>query len=84
MTLPLARDLSAYAIRVMTVAPGLFDTPLLLDGVPQALLDEFYRQNEFPKRGGDPAEFAKLVRHIIENPYLNAETVRIDAGIRGT
>lgn len=84
MTLPMARDLSEHAIRVMAIAPGLFDTPLLLDtGLPAEVLQAFYRMNEFPKRGGDPDEFAGLVQHIVQNPYLNAETIRIDAGIRG-
>lgn len=83
MTLPMARDLSGYGIRVMAIAPGLFDTPLLLDGMPDGLLEQFYRQNEFPKRGGDPDEFARLVQLIVETPYLNAEMIRIDAGIRG-
>ncbi len=82
MTLPMARDLSAYGIRVMAIAPGLFDTPLLA-GLPVEMLQGFYAMNEFPKRGGEPTEFARLVKLIVETPYLNAETIRIDAGIRG-
>ena len=81
MTLPMARDLSAHAIRVMAIAPGLFDTPLLA-GLPDDFLTYLYTLNEFPKRGGDPREFAALVAHIIDNPYLNAEVIRIDAGTR--
>ena len=81
MTLPMARDLSPHGVRVMTIAPGLFDTPLLA-GLPADFLGYLHTLNEFPKRGGDPAEFAALVSHIVENPYLNAETIRIDAGTR--
>lgn len=81
MTLPIARDLASLGIRVNTIAPGTFDTPLL------ALLPEPQRQAlaaniPFPKRLGRPAEFAALVRHIVENPYINAETIRLDAGLR--
>lgn len=81
MTLPVARDLSKSGIRVMTIAPGLFDTPLL------ALLPEAARQSlaesiPFPSRLGRPDEFAALAKHIIENPMLNGETIRLDGAIR--
>ncbi|MBX7255328.1 MAG: 3-hydroxyacyl-CoA dehydrogenase [Candidatus Hydrogenedentes bacterium] len=81
MTLPVARDLSKSGIRVVTIAPGLFDTPLL------ALLPEPARQSlaesiPFPSRLGKPSEFAALAKHIIENPMLNGETIRLDGAIR--
>ena len=81
MTLPMARDLSPHGIRVMTIAPGLFDTSLLA-GLPEDFLNYLYTLNEFPKRGGDPREFAALVEQIITNAYLNGEAIRIDAGTR--
>ncbi len=81
MTLPIARDLAKVGIRVMTIAPGLFDTPML------ALLPEAARQSlaesvPFPNRLGRPSEFAALAKHIIENPMLNGETIRLDGAIR--
>jgi NAD(P)-dependent dehydrogenase (short-subunit alcohol dehydrogenase family) len=81
MTLPAARDLAVVGIRVLAIAPGLFDTPLL------ALLPDEARQAlgqsvNFPKRLGNPAEFANLVSHIAQNGYLNAELIRLDGGIR--
>jgi NAD(P)-dependent dehydrogenase (short-subunit alcohol dehydrogenase family) len=82
MTLPMARDLGPYAIRVVAIAPGIFDTPML-EGAPKELLQHFYAQNEFPKRGGRPEEFARLVQHVVENVFINGETLRIDAGARG-
>jgi NAD(P)-dependent dehydrogenase (short-subunit alcohol dehydrogenase family) len=81
LTLPAARDLARHAIRVVTIAPGLFDTPLL------AVLPEENRQAltanvPFPNRLGRPSEFADLVKHIIQNPMLNGETIRLDAALR--
>jgi NAD(P)-dependent dehydrogenase (short-subunit alcohol dehydrogenase family) len=81
MTLPAARDLSAAGIRVNTIAPGLMDTPLLgllPDEAKQALGSGVL----FPKRLGDPDNFADLALHIIENSYLNGETIRLDGGLR--
>lgn len=81
MTLPMARDLASAGIRVNTVAPGLFLTPMM-EGLPDAAREELSRQPLFPKRLGKPSEVARLVRFMIECPYINAETVRLDAGIR--
>jgi NAD(P)-dependent dehydrogenase (short-subunit alcohol dehydrogenase family) len=81
MTLPLARDLADKRIRVVTIAPGLFMTPLLM-GLPQDALDSLGRQVPHPSRLGDPAEFAQLVQAIVENPMLNGETIRLDGAIR--
>jgi len=81
MTLPIARDFSTQGIRVVTIAPGLFDTPMLaqLPDKARALLASTV---PFPKRLGNPAEYAMLVVSIIENPLLNAETIRLDGAIR--
>ncbi|GAF43656.1 MULTISPECIES: SDR family NAD(P)-dependent oxidoreductase [Rhodococcus] len=81
MTLPLARDLAAAGIRVNTVAPGTFETP------PMMAVDATIRQSlgdavPFPKRLGSPPEFAELVSHLLSNPYINGETIRIDGAIR--
>ncbi|CAN5206106.1 3-hydroxyacyl-CoA dehydrogenase [soil metagenome] len=81
MTLPLARDLSSHLIRVNTIAPGLFDTPLLAI-LPQAAKDSLGKQVPHPDRLGTPHEYALLVAHIIQNPYLNGETIRLDGAIR--
>ena len=81
MTLPIARDLSRSGIRCVTIAPGLFATPMLL-GMPQELQDSLGKQVPFPARLGRPAEFAQLVRAIVENEMLNAETIRLDGAIR--
>jgi NAD(P)-dependent dehydrogenase (short-subunit alcohol dehydrogenase family) len=81
MTLPIARDLAELGIRVCTIAPGLFDTPLL-GGLPQAVRDSLGKQVPFPPRLGRPAEYAALAAHIIENPMLNGETIRLDGAIR--
>lgn len=82
LTLPVARDLAEYGIRVMTIAPGLFNTSMvagLPETVSQSIVD---RMILFPNRMGQADEFAALVRHIAENPYLNATTISIDAGAR--
>jgi NAD(P)-dependent dehydrogenase (short-subunit alcohol dehydrogenase family) len=81
MTLPIARDLSKLGIRIVTIAPGLFLTPIF-NGAPQALIDSLVADVEFPKRPGKPSEFADLVAHIVENPYINGEVIRFDAAAR--
>ncbi|NTX30581.1 SDR family NAD(P)-dependent oxidoreductase [Burkholderia pyrrocinia] len=81
MTLPIARDLSRHGIRVMTIAPGLFETPMLL-GMPQDVQDALGAMVPFPPRLGKPAEYAMLVRQIVENPMLNGEVIRLDGAIR--
>lgn len=81
MTLPIARDLARSGIRVMTVAPGLFLTPML-QGLPQEAQDSLGGQVPFPSRLGDPTEYAALVAHIFENQMLNGETIRLDGAIR--
>ncbi len=81
MTLPLARDLADKAIRVVSVAPGLFDTALMAS-LPEDARASLARQVPHPSRLGDPAEFAALVRHIVENPMLNGEVIRLDGAIR--
>jgi NAD(P)-dependent dehydrogenase (short-subunit alcohol dehydrogenase family) len=81
MTLPVARDLARSGIRCMTIAPGLFATPMLL-GMPQEVQDSLGRQVPFPSRLGKPEEYAALVRHIVENVMLNGETIRLDGAIR--
>lgn len=81
MTLPIARDLAEYGIRVCTIAPGLFKTPLLMS-LPESVQTMLAEQIPFPKRLGDPDEFAMLVQSIIENPLLNGETIRLDGALR--
>ncbi len=81
MTLPAARDLAPSGIRVVTIAPGLFDTPLLAMLPPEARA-ALTANIVHPKRLGDPAEYAALVAHIAENPYLNGEVIRLDGGLR--
>jgi NAD(P)-dependent dehydrogenase (short-subunit alcohol dehydrogenase family) len=81
MTLPLARDLADKLIRVMTVAPGLFDTPML-QGLPDSARQSLAAQVPMPSRLGDPKEYAALVRHICENTMLNGEVIRLDGAIR--
>ena len=81
MTLPVARDLADKLIRVMTIAPGLFDTPML-QGLPEPARQSLASQVPMPSRLGDPGEFAALVRHICENRMLNGEVIRLDGAIR--
>jgi NAD(P)-dependent dehydrogenase (short-subunit alcohol dehydrogenase family) len=81
MTLPVARELARHGIRVVAIAPGIFDTPMLA-GLPRAARESLGRQMPFPSRLGRPEEFAALVRHIIENEMLNGEVIRLDAAIR--
>jgi NAD(P)-dependent dehydrogenase (short-subunit alcohol dehydrogenase family) len=81
LTLPMARDLSRNGIRVMTIAPGIFETPMLL-GMPQEVQDALGKMVPFPSRLGKPDEYAHLVKTIVENVMLNGETIRLDGAIR--
>ncbi|AEI75993.1 short-chain alcohol dehydrogenase/3-hydroxyacyl-CoA dehydrogenase [Cupriavidus necator N-1] len=81
MTLAIARDLSRDGVRCMTIAPGIFETPMLL-GMPQEVQDALGKMVPFPPRLGRPAEYAKLARSIIENTMLNGEVIRLDGAIR--
>ncbi len=81
MTLPMARDLSKLGIRVMTIAPGIFETPMMA-GMPDDLKASLGAQVPFPPRLGRPAEYAALAKHIIENTMLNGEVIRLDGAIR--
>lgn len=81
MTLPIARELARYDIRVLGVAPGIMETPMLL-GMPPEVQESLGNMVPFPSRLGKPAEFAALVGHIIGNPYLNGEVIRLDGAIR--
>src|SRR6202046_4667465 len=81
MTLPMARELASSGIRVMTVAPGLFATPMM-KGLPQEAQDSLGKQTPFPPRLGQPDEFAALVVQILENVMLNGETIRLDGAVR--
>jgi NAD(P)-dependent dehydrogenase (short-subunit alcohol dehydrogenase family) len=81
MTLPLARELARSGIRVMSIAPGIFDTPMLA-GLPEDARESLGRQVPFPSRLGKPEEYAALVGHIVENEMLNGEVIRLDGAIR--
>jgi len=81
MTLPMARDLASTGIRVNTIAPGIMGTPMLL-AMPEKVQNNLVENIQFPKRMGFPNEFARLSLHIIENAYINAETIRLDGAIR--
>ena len=81
MTLPVARELARFGIRVMAIAPGIFETPMLM-GFPQEVRDSLAATVPFPARLGRPAEYAALARHIIENSMLNGEVIRLDGAIR--
>jgi NAD(P)-dependent dehydrogenase (short-subunit alcohol dehydrogenase family) len=81
MTLPIARELAGLGIRVVTIAPGIFLTPMM-EGLPQNVQDSLGKQVPFPSRLGKPAEYALLVESIISNPMLNGETIRLDGAIR--
>jgi len=81
MTLTIAREFAQHGIRVMTIAPGLFHTPLLM-GLPDKVLDALGKMVPFPSRLGRPIEFAILARHIVENPMLNGEVIRLDGALR--
>jgi NAD(P)-dependent dehydrogenase (short-subunit alcohol dehydrogenase family) len=81
LTLPLARELARYGIRVMAIAPGIFDTPMMA-GLSEEARQSLGKQIPFPSRLGKPEEYAALVRHIVENEMLNGETIRLDGAIR--
>jgi NAD(P)-dependent dehydrogenase (short-subunit alcohol dehydrogenase family) len=81
MTLPIAREFARFGIRIVTVAPGLFETPMAA-GLPDEARESLERQVPFPPRLGRPEEYAALVKHIIENRMINGETIRLDGGIR--
>jgi NAD(P)-dependent dehydrogenase (short-subunit alcohol dehydrogenase family) len=81
MTLPIARDLARSGIRVLTIAPGIFETPML-KGLPKEVQDSLGQQVPFPSRLGRASEYAALVKHMAENEMLNGETVRLDGAIR--
>ena len=81
LTLPAARDMASRGIRVVTIAPGTFDTPLL-GALPQEAREELGKAIPFPQRLGDPAEFGALAVHIVENQMLNGETIRLDGALR--
>jgi len=81
MTLPIARELARFGIRVVTIAPGIFDTPML-QGMSEEIRASLGAQVPFPPRLGRPSEYAALVRHIFENEMLNGEVIRLDGAIR--
>ena len=81
MALPIARELARVGIRVNTIAPGIFDTPMLA-GMPDTVRQSLGAQVPFPPRLGRPDEYAALVRHIVENEMLNGEVIRLDGAIR--
>ena len=81
LTLPLAREFAQHQIRVASIAPGIFDTPMLA-GLPEAARESLGKQVPFPSRLGKPAEYAALARHIVENQMLNGEVIRLDGAIR--
>lgn len=81
MTLPIARDLSRQAIRVCTIAPGIFETPMMAAAPPQ-VREPLIEMTQFPKRLGNPADFAQTVAYLVNCNYMNGETIRLDAGIR--
>ncbi|UQX89403.1 SDR family NAD(P)-dependent oxidoreductase [Jatrophihabitans telluris] len=81
LTLPIARELASSRIRVVAIAPGLFNTPMMA-GLPDAARESLAQQVPHPSRLGEPSEFAALVRHIVENPMLNGEVIRLDGAIR--
>jgi 3-hydroxyacyl-CoA dehydrogenase/3-hydroxy-2-methylbutyryl-CoA dehydrogenase len=81
MTLPIAREISDYGIRIVTIAPGIFDTPMMA-GLPQAVKEDMAKTVPFPKRLGKPNEFAQMVLHIIENTMLNGCCIRLDGALR--
>jgi NAD(P)-dependent dehydrogenase (short-subunit alcohol dehydrogenase family) len=81
MTLPIARDLSREGIRCMTIAPGIFETPMVA-GMPDEVQESLISQIPFPKRLGKPSDYAFLAQHIIENVKLNGEVIRLDGGVR--
>jgi NAD(P)-dependent dehydrogenase (short-subunit alcohol dehydrogenase family) len=81
LTLPVARELAAFGIRVVAIAPGIFDTPLMAS-LPEKVRESLAQQVPFPPRFGRPEEFAALVQHVIENPMLNGSVIRLDGALR--
>ncbi|MBL7224741.1 MAG: SDR family NAD(P)-dependent oxidoreductase [Desulfobacteraceae bacterium] len=81
MTLPIAREFAEYGIRIMTIAPGIFRTPML-EGLPENVQEALGKMVPFPRRLGEPSEFAGLVQHIVENAMLNGEVIRLDGALR--
>ena len=81
LTLPAARELAAFGIRVVAIAPGIFDTPLMA-GLPEGVRESLARQPAFPQRLGQPDEFAALAQHVFENRMLNGTVLRLDGGLR--
>ena len=81
MTLPMARELARFGIRVMTIAPGIFWTPMI-DGMPENVQEALNASIPFPSRLGKPEEYAATVQHIVENSYLNGSTIRLDGAVR--
>jgi 3-hydroxyacyl-CoA dehydrogenase/3-hydroxy-2-methylbutyryl-CoA dehydrogenase len=81
MALPIAREFAEYGIRIMTIAPGIFGTPML-QAFPENVKNALGKMVPFPKRLGEPSEFAALVQHIVENPMLNGEVIRLDGALR--
>lgn len=81
MTLPIARDLAFYGIRIITIAPGVFDTPIL-QGIPDEAREALAKSIPWPSRLGNPEEFAALAAHVVTNPYINGETIRLDGALR--
>ena len=81
LTITAARDLARHSIRVCTIAPGIFDTPLM-QLAPDKIRDPLLESTQFPHRFGQPSEFGQLASHIVENSYLNGETIRLDSGMR--
>ena len=81
MTLPIARELAGHGIRVATIAPGIFQTPMLA-ALPEGVRESLGEQVPFPRRLGRPEEYAALARHIVENEMLNGEVIRLDGAIR--
>jgi NAD(P)-dependent dehydrogenase (short-subunit alcohol dehydrogenase family) len=81
MTLPIARELARHGIRVVTVAPGIMETPMI-EAMPTEVQESLGQMVPFPPRLGQPDEFARLVVHIIDNSYLNGEVIRLDGAIR--
>ncbi|MBV8622085.1 MAG: SDR family oxidoreductase, partial [Herbaspirillum sp.] len=81
MTLPMARDLARHGIRVVTIAPGIIETPMML-AMPPEVLESLGKSVPFPPRLGKPSEFSSLVEHILQNQYLNGEVIRMDGALR--
>ncbi len=81
MTLPMARDLAQHGIRVCTIAPGLFATPLMTE-LPEAVQASLAQSIPFPQRLGKPEEFARMAAHVVENGHLNGEVIRLDGALR--